>query len=129
MNNTLPQQPPRSDYIETLLRSNISSHVLEKLVSLCPEPIFDLLFKVYFVGRMGRLAGHPVANFVCARAVERANEEQTQIVVDEIPDALEGIIENSRTGVLKALLDKIAIYKIGEEAINKVSLESINSAN
>lgn len=94
--------------------------MLEKLISLCPQAIFDLLFKVYFAGRMGRLAGHPVANFVCARLVERADAEQTQIVVDEIPDALEGIIENSRTGVLKALLDKVALYKVGEEAIDKV---------
>lgn len=57
---------------------------------------------------MGRLAGHPVANFVCARVVERANPEQIETVVEEIPPALEGIIENSRTGVLKALLEKIA---------------------
>lgn len=69
---------------------------------------------------MGRLAGHPVANFVCARVMERANQEQTEIVVEEIPPALEGIIENSRTGVLKALLEKTADYKTGEEALNKV---------
>lgn len=69
---------------------------------------------------MARLAGHPVANFVCARVVERANEEQTQAVIDEIPAALEGIIENSRTGVLKALLEKSAEYHVGEEALNKV---------
>lgn len=71
---------------------------------------------------MGRLAGHPVANFVCARVMERANQEQTEIVVEEIPPALEGIIENSRTGVLKALLEKTAEYKTGEEALNKVGV-------
>jgi hypothetical protein len=107
------------------MRSTTSSHVFEKLITLCPQPIFDLLFQTYFAGRFGRLAGHPVANFVCARAVERANAEQTQIVVDEIPDALEGIIENSRTGVVKALLDKVAVYKVGEEALNKVGNCSI----
>lgn len=116
----LPFQPARSDFIETLLRSNISSHVLEKLVGLCPQDVFDLLFETYFAGRFGRLAGHPVANFVCARVVERINDKQTQTVIEEIPTALEAIIENSRTGVLKALLDKSAHYRVGEAALNKV---------
>lgn len=100
------QQPARSDFIETLLRSNVSSHVLEVIVTLCPLPIFDIIFSIYFQGRIARLAGHPVANFVVAKVAERGNKGQIEIIVDELPEALETIIENSRTGVLKALLEK-----------------------
>ena len=114
-------QPARSDYIETLLRSTVSSHVLEKIITLSPEPIYNLLFKMYFQGRISRLAGHPVANFVCTRVVERADRQHTETVVDEIGDALPGCIENSRTGVVQVLLEKVQMYKTRCNEFSKVN--------
>ena len=114
------QQPPRSDFIETLLRSNISSHVLEVIVTLSPQPVFDVLFSIYFQGRIVRLAGHPVANFVVTKVAERATKEQMEVIVDELPEALEGIIENSRTGVLKALLEKSVSMKTRQTELHNM---------
>lgn len=95
--------------------------MLEKIITLAPQPIFDLLFKVYFQGRVSRLAGHPVANFVCTRVVERASKEQIEIFVDEAGDALPGCIENSRTGVVQALLDSCRKYDTKQAEISRVS--------
>lgn len=112
--------PPRSDFIETLLRSTVSSHVLELLVSLCPVPIYDIFFKSYFQTRVARLAGHPVANFVVIRVVERCNKEQLEIIVDEVQEALSGMIENSRTGTLKILLDKAVELNTRQKDLSQV---------
>lgn len=114
------QQPPRSDYIEALLRSSVSSHVLEVIMTRCPQPVFDLLFKMYFQGRIAKLAGHPVANFVVAKVVERANQEQTEVTIEEIPEALSGMIENSRTGVIQVLLEKALRYNTKHAELHHV---------
>ena len=119
------QQPARSDYVESLLRSNIASHVLEVVLQNVSQPVFELMFKMYFAGRINRLAGHPVANFVTARVVQRANKEQVELVVDELAsnqETLEGIVENSRTGVLQNLMEQVVKYDTRQSELHKVSL-------
>lgn len=73
-NNHSATEP--SEYILTLLRDPTSSHLLETLVSRAPPSVFDILWSTYFKGTLARLAMHPVANFVVAKAVERLNEGQ-----------------------------------------------------
>lgn len=123
------QQPARSDYIETLLRSSVSSHVLEKIITFASPRLFNMLYKIYFQGRSHRLAAHPVANFVCIRVVERADREQTESFVDEIGEALPGCIENSRTGVIKALLDKCRAYSTRQSEMSKALCNAFQIKN
>ena len=80
--------PEASDYIATLLRDPTSSHLLETLVSHCPESVFGILWTTYFERSLRKLAMHPVANFVVAKALERANAEQLSYAVNELRDSL-----------------------------------------
>jgi len=73
-----------SDYLGTLIRDPNSSHLLETIVSRCPNDAFNLLWKVYFHGKLPRLAVHPVANFVLAKAFERVSEDQLSDAVKEL---------------------------------------------
>lgn len=65
-----------SDYLNTLLRDPTSSHLLETIVMRSPDNAFSVLWTTYFKGKLARLAGHPVANFVLAKALERVSAEQ-----------------------------------------------------
>jgi nucleolar protein 9 len=76
--------PPVADYLGTLLRDPTSSHLLETLVTRSPPTVFSTLFKLYFKGKLARLANHPVANFVVAKVIVRANEEVFTSVVEEL---------------------------------------------
>jgi nucleolar protein 9 len=69
---------PPSVPITALLRDPTSSHLLETLVSRYPERVFGILWTTYFEGSLKKLAimMHLVANFVIAKALERANAEQ-----------------------------------------------------
>jgi nucleolar protein 9 len=80
--------PEASDYIATLLRDPTSSHLLETLVSYCPESVFGILWTTYFERSLRKLAMHPVANFVVAKALERANAEQLSYAMNELRDSL-----------------------------------------
>jgi nucleolar protein 9 len=65
-----------SDYLNTLLRDPTSSHLLETIVLRSPDDAFAVLWSTYFRGKLARLAGHPVANFVLAKAMERVSADQ-----------------------------------------------------
>ena len=77
-----------SDYIATLIRDPTSSHLLETLVSRCPESVFGIIWTTYFERSLRKLAMHPVANFVIAKALERANARQLSYALTELRDSL-----------------------------------------
>ncbi|KAI8985005.1 ARM repeat-containing protein [Trametes punicea] len=99
---------PETDYLSTLLRDPTASHLLETLVRRSPDRVFDVLWQTYFTGKLGRLAVHPVANFVVARAFERLSSEQFEAALQEVQGVAGKIVKNSRTGVLRALVDRAA---------------------
>jgi nucleolar protein 9 len=86
--NDSPSTPEASDYIATLLRDSTSSHLLETLVLRCPESVFGILWTTYLERSLRKLAMHPVANFVVAKALERANAEQLSYALNELRDSL-----------------------------------------
>ena len=84
-----------SDYLVTLLRDPTSSHLLETLVSRCPEQVFNMLWATYFEGKLARLALHPVANFVVAKAVERQDSKQLGDTLEELKSSWSKLISKS----------------------------------
>ncbi len=84
----LSSMPEANDYISTLLRDPTSSHLLETLVLRCPEKVFGILWATYFERSIRKLAMHPVANFVLAKGLERANAEQLSYALGELRDSL-----------------------------------------
>ena len=75
---------PESDYLTTLLRDPTASHLLETLVRKCPNSASEVLWKTYFSGKLSKLAVHPVANFVVAKAIERLSSENMASAVREL---------------------------------------------
>jgi nucleolar protein 9 len=80
--------PEASDYLTTLLRDPTSSHLLETLTSRCPETVFTILWSTYIERSLKKLAMHPVANFVIAKALERANAGHLSYTLRELRDSL-----------------------------------------
>ena len=79
-------QPEPSDFIVTLLRDPTSSHLLEIIAKNLPQEAFAILWTTYFQGKLPRLAIHPVANFVVAKAMERVTAEQLVRICEELVD-------------------------------------------
>ncbi|KAH9950104.1 ARM repeat-containing protein [Amylocystis lapponica] len=109
--------PEASDYLATLLRDPTASHLLETLVRRAPDAVFGMLWTTYFRGRLAKLAAHPVANFVVAKALERVHAEQLGEACAELDAAWTKIIKTSRTGVLRALVDRCAALRTHEGQI------------
>jgi len=84
-----------SEYLVTLLRDPTSSHLLETLVSRCPGQVFNILWSTYFKGKLARLALHPVANFVVAKAVGRQDSKQLGDTLGELKPSWSKLIRKS----------------------------------
>lgn len=81
-----------SDYVGTLLRDPNSSRLLEIIATRCPGDVFNVLWETYFKGKLPRLAAHPTANFVVAKAIERLSEVQLSEVCDELKNTWNRVI-------------------------------------
>ncbi|KAF8966518.1 armadillo-type protein [Flammula alnicola] len=109
-----PSRVDESDYLGTLLRDPNSSHLLEIIVIQCNV-------ETYFKGKLARLAAHPVANFVLAKAVERVSEHQLSDIFGELDGTWNKLIrQNLKTGVLRAIVDRTSALKLPGQQIIEV---------
>lgn len=124
----------------TLLRDPTSSHLLESLVRHLPSSIFDVVWGIYFKGKLARLSAHPVANFVVGKALERANEVQLRDTCAELGPVSEKLFskfplyisagrvlidpaESSRTGLLRAMVDRAGELHSEDQALASLVVE------
>lgn len=76
-----------SDYLGASLRDSTASHTLETVLAVAPEASFAKLWQLLFQGKIGKLATHPVANFVLAKAIEKLQKpEKFQEVFEELKE-------------------------------------------
>ena len=90
--------------------SPTGTRLLEALLKLSPARIFAALWSAYFVGKIGKWAGHPFANFVVAAGVTRLDGKQVRAAIKEIKSVSGGkpLIKMARTSVLLAMADRAA---------------------
>ncbi|KAG8801311.1 Nucleolar protein 9, partial [Serendipita sp. 400] len=115
--------PPPSDYLATLLRDATASHLLETVVQHMPDGPFSQLWRVYFSGKLHRLAIHPVANFVVANAFERLNNNDFPEAVQEMEKVLAKSFKQHRIGPVTSLVKRAGAIKVSEdEVINAICM-------
>ncbi|WWD09471.1 hypothetical protein V865_007595 [Kwoniella europaea PYCC6329] len=114
--NTKPEAQP---YLSTLLQTQTGTRLFESLLSLAPEPVFKALWSAYFVGKLGKLAGHPYANFVTAKGVSRLDKEGIEGLIVEVKgnSGGRGLIKAARTSVLQALVDRSVVLEECQKSV------------
>lgn len=100
--------PPRSDFVETMLRDTIGSHVLQAAVSTLPPEALVLFCKIYLSGRVVNLAVHPIAHFVIGEAVRRlgpaaANVAEDQATAEKAKEMLLEVVKETKSAGSKAV--------------------------
>ncbi|GAA6059703.1 hypothetical protein JCM10212_000231 [Sporobolomyces blumeae] len=121
-------QELREEYLAGLLRHPASSPTFEIVLTLAPHPVFSALWSSFFRGKLHRLAGNAVANFVVAVGISRVDAEQLKDLVTEVS----GIaterrgewIDNFRTGVLRSMLEMAAKLSTCEAEMSDLMLDT-----
>nr|XP_019015013.1 uncharacterized protein I206_01101 [Kwoniella pini CBS 10737]OCF53794.1 hypothetical protein I206_01101 [Kwoniella pini CBS 10737] len=102
--------PEPQPYLSTVLQTQTGTRLFETLLSLAPERVFKALWRTYFVGKLGKLAGHPYANFVSAKGVSRLDKKGIESLISEVKgnSGGRGLIKAARTSVIQALVERAA---------------------
>lgn len=121
-------------FLLTLQSSPTGTRLFETLLRVSPPNVFSALWTTYFVGKIGKLAAHPFANFVVAKGVSRLDQLGLENVIRECAAVSGGrglisesslgslmlMIETARTSVLQALVDRATVLGQCEKAVVEV---------
>lgn len=79
-----PPEPKADDFFPSLFRDTTGSHLAQAILTVAPTHIFDILWRLHFVGKIGKLSSHPIGNFVVSTGVRRASEDQMRRIIEEL---------------------------------------------
>ncbi|EAL21763.1 hypothetical protein CNBC4650 [Cryptococcus deneoformans B-3501A] len=71
-------------YLLSLITTQTGTRLSECILSLAPQKVFDAIWSTYFEGKLGKLAGHPYANFVVAKGVSRLELGKIEKLIEEV---------------------------------------------
>ncbi|KAK4704189.1 nucleolar protein 9, partial [Phenoliferia sp. Uapishka_3] len=122
----------RGEFLGGLLRHPASSPTFESLLMRGTPTVFGRLWGDVFEGKLHRLAGNAVANFVVAIGITRLDKVMLAKTVEEIravgTERRGEWIDNFRTGVLKSLIDRCAALSVCEKDVNEILLDTFQLA-
>ncbi|KAM0791930.1 hypothetical protein ACM66B_004184 [Microbotryomycetes sp. NB124-2] len=125
---TSTQVEAREEYLSGLLRHPAGGPTFETLLLKSSKALYDQMWKSMFAGKLHRLAGNAVANFVVAVAITRLDTSQFEATAQEmsaIPHERRGEwIDNSRTGVLRAMLERAAELQVAEGKVSEMIIDT-----
>jgi nucleolar protein 9 len=95
-----------ASFINGLIYEPIGSRLLETIVTFAPGKLFKQIYRTTFKERIGSLARNETASFVVIKVLERLSKADLEEAVTSIIPQIPGLIERSRTNVIKTLLDR-----------------------
>lgn len=79
-----PPEPTSHDFLPSLLRDTTGSHLLQSILLNAPDLILSAIWSTYFVGKVGKLASHPIGNYVVSSGIKRLEGEKLKAVMSEL---------------------------------------------
>ncbi|KAF9414504.1 Nucleolar protein 9 [Podila epigama] len=96
----------RDAYVETLLRDQVGSHLLEMIVKVASPTLYQKFYTSYFRGRLVKLSFHPIANYVIQQFFVKAKTPvQLEMMVAEVLPEFGNFLKFGRPGVIRAIVE------------------------
>ncbi|KAI4212831.1 MAG: hypothetical protein LQ351_004534 [Letrouitia transgressa] len=96
-------------FISGLLYDIVGSRLLEKLVLFAPGKTFKALYRNLLSHRLPNLAKNETASFVLTKVLERLSKDDLETAVSTVCPQLGLLIDRSRTGIIKTLVDRCRV--------------------
>ncbi|KAL9611829.1 MAG: hypothetical protein Q9167_003556 [Letrouitia subvulpina] len=104
-------------FFSGLLYDVVGSRLLEKLVLFAPGKTFKALYRNLLSHRLSTLAKNETASFVLIKVLERLNKDDLETAVSQICPQLGLLIDHSRTGIIKTLIDRCRVRQVDTNPI------------
>lgn len=109
----------RKSWFQTLIRDKVGSHLLEVIVKVAPDAVYDQLYKTYLAGNLEKFGVNPVSNFVIQQLISHARTPaQVEAMVSEMSAKSFAImLKTGKPGVLRSLIDASVKLKSSEKKV------------
>jgi nucleolar protein 9 len=93
-------------FVNGILYDPIGSRLLETICTFAPGKLFKSLYRTIFKDRIGAIARNEISSYVAIRILNRISKEDLEEAVREITPQLLGLVQRSRTVIIKTLLER-----------------------
>lgn len=95
-----------SVFINGLLYDPIGSRLLETICTYAPGKLFKQIYRTTFKDRIAALARNEISSYVVIRVLQRLSKEDLEEAVEQINPQILGLVQRSRTVVIKTLIER-----------------------
>jgi nucleolar protein 9 len=115
-----------SVFVNGILYDPIGSRLLETICTSAPGKLFKQIYQLVFKTRIAALARNEISAYVVIRVLNRISKQDLEDAVENITPQVAGLVERSRTNVVKTLLERC--HARGASASLKSLAEAVASA-
>ncbi|KAF4636137.1 hypothetical protein G7Y89_g1930 [Cudoniella acicularis] len=95
-----------SIFINGIMYDAIGSRLLETICAFAPGKLFKQIYKSRFKDRIAALARNEISSYVVIKVLNRLSKEDLEEAVEQIYPQIQGLVQRSRTVILKTLLER-----------------------
>ncbi|KAL7100318.1 hypothetical protein ACP275_09G139300 [Erythranthe tilingii] len=113
-----------------LVEENAYSHLMEVILAVAPDSLYNEIFMTVFKGSLFRMSSHRSGNFVVQALVAHARtQDHIKLIFEELGSKFRNLIELGRTGVVAALIGASQRLKIYEHKCCQALADAVCLAN
>ncbi|MCJ1331920.1 Nucleolar protein 9 [Thelotrema lepadinum] len=116
-------------FVRGLLYDPIGSHLLETIITCSPGKTFKSIYIGELRDNLKSIVRNDNASYVLSKALERLSAEDLQFVLKQIDPEIPFLLEDSRTSVLRTLIERYHVRKLNDEEIGNIFREHFDRSN
>ncbi|KAL0341783.1 UNVERIFIED_CONTAM: Pumilio23 [Sesamum calycinum] len=121
---------PAVKKILRLVEENAYSHLMEVILAVAPDTLYNEIFTKVFKNSLFRMSSHPSANFVVQALISHArNQEHIKLIYEELGSRFKSLVELGRCGVVAALVAASQRLEIYEQKCCKALADAVCLTN
>ena len=130
----LPEVPPlegsvSARFVRGLLYDPIGSHLLETIITCSPGKVFKSIYNGQFRDNLKSIVRNETASYVLNKALERLSAEDLQGVLEQIEPEIPSLISDSRTSVLRTLIERFHVRRLRDDELGSVFRRHYSQSN
>jgi nucleolar protein 9 len=95
-------------FVNGILYDAIGSRLLETICTFAPGKLFKQIYRATFKDRIGALSRNEISSYPTIKVLNRLSKEDLEEAAEQIIPQLEGLVQRSRTTVIKTLFERCA---------------------
>ncbi|XP_065867815.1 pumilio homolog 23 [Euphorbia lathyris] len=116
--------------IVELMKETAYSHLMEVILGVSPESLYNEMFKKVFRNSLFKLSSHQCGNFVIQALVSHAKtQEQMEMIWEELGPKFKDLLELGRSGVIASVIAAIQRLHTHEPKCSQALAAAVCSPN